>query len=184
GLLANLKTIENRSGPAYGWMKEHRVGYHYWAGVYNNQNTYLAPWFLAQHKADDDVWMKLADGKVLRGGGGDWGPVNVWNPQVQEYVRDYSEAQARALRNDPWLVCYDYTAEPHPWAAQPPEPPHQAQYSGYNESAISAFRAPLRKKFGTIARLNKSWNSDYASFTEIQPPPDPYVSLPAKASPL
>jgi len=171
-------------GGSHAWMREHRSGYHYWAGVYNNQNTYLAPWFLQRHGSNEDVWMRLADGKLLKSNGGDWGQVNIWNPQVRDYLRDYCETQAGTLKDDPWLLCYDYTAEPHPWAAQPPNPPRLPQYSGYNESAVRGFRDFLQKKFGSIGRLNRSWQTHYVSFSSIQPPPDPYAQPPAKATPL
>src|SRR5205823_1789638 len=123
-------------------MATNHTGYHYWAGVYNNQNTYLAPWFLKEHQGEEDIWMKLANGKVLKGG--EWGQVNVWNNHVREYLQDYCETQGRTLKDDDSLVCYDYTAEPHPWAGQPPG---NAQYSGYNESAIKAFQNYLQAKF-------------------------------------
>jgi hypothetical protein len=171
--------LRNRTDPQYGWMGTNHSGYHYWAGVYNNQNTHLAPWFLTEHKGEDDIWMKLADGKVLRGG--EWGQANIWNRDVREYIQDYCETQGRTFSRDPFLMCYDYTGEPHPWGSQPPGQP---QYSGYNESAVEAFRAYLRRKFGSIAKLNKAWEARYAGFEAIQPPPDPYISPPATATPL
>jgi len=85
------------------------------------------------------------------------------------------------LREDPFLVCYDYTAEPHPYAAQPPGQP---QYSGYNDSAKAAFRDYLSKKFGAISALNSEWGAAYESFGVIDPPPDPYLVPPAKATAL
>ncbi|MEY2429564.1 MAG: beta-galactosidase [Verrucomicrobiota bacterium] len=171
--------IQDRTDPMYSWMKTNHAGYHYWAGVYNNQNTYLAPWFLKAHENDDDIWMKLANGKVLKGA--EWGQANIWNPDVRRYIQNYSEAQSLVLGGDPFLVCYDYTGEPHPWGAQPPGQP---QYTGYNESAIRAFQDYLKAKFGTIAKLNNSWRSNYGSFEAIQPPPDPYISPPERATPL
>jgi hypothetical protein len=169
----------NQSDAPHAWMRTNHSAYHYWAGVYNNQNTYLAPWFLKEHKDEDDIWMKLADGKVLRGG--EWGQANIWNPAMRRYIQDYCETQGRAFSRDPFLVCYDYTGEPHPWGSQPPGQP---QYSGYNESAVQAFRAYLHQKFSTIAKLNTAWQTGYAGFDAIQPPPDPYISTPAQATPL
>src|ERR1035437_5148339 len=148
----------SQSDAQHAWMKTNHSGYHYWAGVYNKQNTYLAPWFLKAHKDEDDIWMKLADGKVLRGA--EWGQANIWNPDIRRYIQDYYETQGRAFRRDPFLVCYDYTGEPHPWASQPPGQP---QYTGYNESAVQAFRAYLHQKFSTIAKLNTAWQTGYRS---------------------
>ena len=184
GALNVSSNVQNETASAYVWMKQHRIGWHYWAGIYNNQNTYVPSWFVQQHRDDDDVWMKLAGGKVLRPDGGEWAQVNVWNPSVQEYINDYCQAQARLLRNDPFFVCYDYTAEPHPWGSQPPDPPGQPQYSGYNQSAVEAFRDWLHRKFADIGALNSSWQTHYSSFEAIDAPPDPYVSVPARASGL
>src|SRR5439155_17756016 len=125
----------------------------------------------------------LADGKILKGSG-DWGQLNIWNPHVQDYIRNYCDAQSRTLHDDSFLLCYDYTAEPHPWAGQGAEPAGLPQYSGYNDSAVHAFRDDLRKKFGNIAKLNKSWHSAYATLDSIDPATDPYVHLPEKPTPL
>ena len=180
--LAVSEAVKTQTDPAWGWMKARRSGYYYWAGVYNNQNTYLAPWFLKAHQQEDDIWMKLADGKVMHGS--EWGQVNIWNPDVRSYIQQYCQAQGETLRNDRFLVCYDYTAEPHPFGSQPPQPSGLPQYSGYNDSARQSFRSYLKQKFGTLAKLNRSWNAHYADFEAIEPPPDPYVSPPAKATPL
>ena len=173
------QALRQRTDPRFAWMQTNHSGYHYWAGVYNNQNTYIAPWFLRQHTNDDDIWMKLANGKVLKDG--DWGQVNIWSPDVQHYLRDYCETQARTFKDDPFLVCYDYAGEPHPFGAQPPGQP---QFSGYNDSAIRAFQAYLRARFGRITRLNRAWHSNYTRFAEIEPPPDLYLCPPPKATPL
>jgi hypothetical protein len=169
----------DRTDSIYPWMSTNHEGYHYWAGVYNNQNTYVAPWFLQKHTNDDDIWMRLIDGKIPSRG--QWAQVNIWNKDVQSYLTNYCETQGRTFRDDPFLVCYDYTGEPHPFGAQAPGLP---QYSGYNDSAVTAFHEYLRTKFKTIERLNHEWESAYKSFDAIQPPPDPFVTLEAKASPL
>ncbi|PWU17482.1 MAG: hypothetical protein C5B50_11330 [Verrucomicrobia bacterium] len=174
------QAFRDGSAPEFNWMRTNHSGYHYWAGVYNNQNSYVAPGFLAQHINDDDIWMKLADGKVLKSANG-WGQLNIWNPRARDYLEDYCEAQGRALRDDPFLVCYDYTAEPHPFGSQPPGQP---QYSGYNASAIRAFRDYLKNKFQSISSLNQAWHSNYSAFDSISPPADPYISPPEKATPL
>ena len=164
------------------WMSEHGMGHHYWAGVYNNQNTYVADWFVKRHGNDNDVWMKLVDGKVLKPAGGGWGQPNIWNAAVRDYIANYCETQSRYFHDDPSLVCYDYAGEPHPYAESPG--PHDPQYNGYNDSAIAAFRVFLQKKFGTIGALNRAWKSAYSDFDAIQPPPDPYATPQKKATPL
>ncbi len=178
--LALPKAITDGTDPALTWMRQHNAGYHYWAGVYNNNNTYVAPWFREKYGSDDDVWMKLADGSVLPGKG-DWGQVNIWNGHVRDYIQQYTAVQARTFKDDPSLVCYDYAGEPHPWG---PNPPGKPLSCGYNDSAVAAFRAYLAAKFNTIGRLNKAWNTHYAGFESIEPPPDPYVTPRVKASAL
>jgi len=169
----------DRTDGIYPWMRTNHEAYHYWAGVYNNQNTYVAPWFLKQHTNDDDIWMRLIDGKIPSRG--QWAQVNIWNKDVQSYLTNYCETQGRTFQGDPFLVCYDYTGEPHPFGSQAPGLP---QYSGYNDSAIASFRDYLRNKFKTIEHLNTEWGTSYASFDSIKPPPDPYVTLEARATPL
>jgi hypothetical protein len=165
------------------WMRDHKMGYHYWAGVYNNQNTYVADWFVKEFGKDDDVWMKLADGKVLRSApGSSWGQPNIWNANVRDYIQNYCETQSKYFHVDPSLLCYDYAGEPHPYAMNPG--PHDPQYSGYNASAVAEFRKFLQQKFTSIEKLNRAWKSSYRSFDEIQPPPDAYATPSAKATPL
>jgi Beta-galactosidase len=183
GQIALSEKARNETDGEHRWLREHHQGYHYWAGVYNNQNSYLAPWFRKLHENDDDVWLKLADGKLLKSST-EWAQLNIWNASVQDYLRNYCEAQARVLQDDPFLIGYDYTAEPHPWASQPPEPPHQPQYSGYNDSAIAAFHQWLKEQYADIGELNQKWHTTYARFEDIAPPPDPYVRFPVRATPL
>ncbi len=172
--------MTNQSAPAYSWMKTNHVGYHYWAGIYNKQNTYIAPWFMQENESDDDVWLRLEDEKYPKRTG-EWAQVNIWNRHVQDYLKDYAQTQARALRNDPFLVCYDYATDPHPYGAQAAG---QAQYSGYNDSALKAFHERLQQKYKTIENLNALWKKTYPSFESIKPPPDPFVTFPEKATPL
>ena len=179
GKLAVSKAMTDRTDAIFPWMQKNHAGYHYWAGVYNNQNTYVTPWFSKEHGKEDDVWMRLIDGKIP--GRGEWGQVNIWNPSVQSYLTNYCETQGRTFKDDPFLVCYDYTGEPHPYGAQPVGQP---QYSGYNDSAVAAFRNYLRKKFKTIEHLNDEWSSAYKDFENVIPPPDPYVTPEPKATAL
>jgi len=41
--------------------------------------------------------------------------------------------------------------------------------TGFNRSAVAAFREKLTQKFRTIAALNKAWNTSYPTFEEIDP---------------
>ncbi len=181
--LAIAEPTAGRLDEAHRWMQQHHMGYHYWAGVYNNQNTYMASWFLKEYGKNDDVWMKLADGKVLRSADGTgWGQPNIWNSNVRNYIQDYCETQSRYLHNDPALVCYDYAGEPHPYATNPE--PGGPQYSGYNDSAVAAFRELLKHKFRTIDALNRAWKSSYNEFDAVAPPTDPYATPMERATPL
>src|SRR5262249_4069767 len=40
--LAIAEGLRNRTDPVFTWMRTNHSGYHYWAGVYNNQNSYVA----------------------------------------------------------------------------------------------------------------------------------------------
>ena len=172
-------SMATQTDPVYGWMKSTRTGYSYQAGIYDHQKTFVPAWFLAENEHDDDVWMRLQDDKFPKRG--EWGQLNIWNRRVQEYLTGYAEAQGRALHNDPFLVCYDYTSNPQPYGAQSPGLP---QYSGYNDSAVTAFRDRLQRKYKTINNLNRMWSSNYTSFESIHPPADPFVGAIEKATPL
>ena len=173
----------SQTDDVHKWMQKNNFGYHYWAGVYNNQNTYVADWFIKEYGKEDDVWMKLVDGKVLRSGvGASWGQPNIWNPNVRDYIQNYCATQSRYFHDDPSLVCYDYAGEPHPYGMSPE--PGQPQYSGYNDSAVAAFREFLKRKFKSIDALNRAWKSSYSGFEAIGPGPDPYVTRMEKATPL
>lgn len=175
------KPTDGWTDDVHRWMHAHGMGHHYWAGVYNNQKTYVADWFVKEFGNDEDVWLRTMDGKELRSDKGGFGQPNIWNANVRDYIRNYCETQAHYFHDDPTLVCYDYTGEPHPYAMNPPGQP---QYSGYNVTAVDAFRDCLKRKFATIEALNRAWNTSYKSFASIDPPADPYVKLPEKATPL
>jgi hypothetical protein len=176
------KTESGWTDARHKWMLDRRMGYHYWAGVYNNNNSYVADWFVKEFGNDDDVWIRLNNGNVTRSAAGGFAQPNIFNPRVRDFMRNYCETQGRYFHDDPSLVCYDYTGEPHPYASDPKT--GRPEYGGLNESAIAAFREFLTDKFKTIAELNRAWKSSYKGFDEIKPPPDPYVTLPEKATPL
>ena len=152
--LSVAESTARQTDDVHKWMQQNKMGYHYWAGVYNNQNTYVADWFVKEYGKNDDVWMKLVDGKVLRSGvGANWGQPNIWNPKVRDYIQNYCATQSQYFHDDPCLVCYDYAGEPHPYGMNPEA--GQPQYSGYNDSAIAAFREFLKRKFKSIDTLNR-----------------------------
>src|SRR5205085_11564779 len=93
------KPPAGQTDAVHKWMRDHKMGYHYWAGVYNNQNTYVADWFLKQYGKDDDVWMKTIDGKVLRSAAGGFGQPNIWNTNVRDFMRNYCETQGRYFQD-------------------------------------------------------------------------------------
>jgi len=63
--------------------------------------------------------MKLVNGKVLKGGG--IGDSSLWIQTTAATSRLYTETpESRTLAHDQFLVCSDYTGEPHPWEANRP----------------------------------------------------------------
>jgi len=170
GKLAAVDEIQNLAGPPYLWMKNHRTGYHYWAGIYNNQNTYLAPWFRQAHGNEEDVWMKLADGKLFRSSSVIGASECLERPCARLHSRllrnPGANPEKRSVSSLLRLYCRASSVGRATARAR-----GFAQYSGYNDSSIRSFREFLRKKFGSIKRLNRAWQADYTQFDSIQPPP-------------
>ena len=136
----------------------------------------------AKGDTEDELFAKSAAGQL------DKHRINFWHPEVRETVRQRFKAlgEKHAGKTDimyyPWL-----TAEPvgtiHPKQ-------RDSAFFGFaaenarSDAAIAAFREWLKEKFLIIADLNAAWDSTYAGFDTIDPPPDPYQVRRRRATPL
>ena len=78
--------------------------------------------------------------------------------------------QGYAQRTLGFQINYGATAEWRYWD-------QDLQRPDWNPESIAAWRNFLRKKYGNILNLNKSWNTRHVEFKEILPPPGSFVSV-------
>ena len=109
--------------------------------------------------------------------------LNIWHPAVRRLVQEKLTDVAAFCKTIPNFLFYDkLTWEPAALFVKGESGP--ALEAGYSPPAIGAFRRHLEQKFETIDRLNERWRSGYATFNEIEPPPDPFVVPRRRATPL
>jgi len=95
----------------------------------------------------------------------DRGYWNFWNPQVQKLHVELAASLARQTRAEPNILCYVYAWETGAL--------RHIKVKGENpkkKSETAAFRAFLRKTYGTVEALNKTWRTAHKSFDDIQVP--------------
>ncbi|MDD5707768.1 MAG: beta-galactosidase [Kiritimatiellae bacterium] len=116
-------------------------------------------WWMDANAADPDVMMRNAQGSLVSA------PpsvtLNFWNPKARQYLRESYEKLARMLKDNslgPYPLLYRVGWELGFFA------------TGQGESAKAAFRKSQELQYGTIARLNKTWNTNYTSFADINQP--------------
>ena len=101
-------------------------------------------------------------GRRYTGGGGYWARLNFWNEDVRQMYRDLMEGWSRHMSTE-------YPGRVKLFALGMEQTNFPYTESGFNESAIRAFRRHLQAKHKTIAALNSAWGSTYTTFDEINP---------------
>jgi hypothetical protein len=100
-------------------------------------------------------------------------PLDFYHPAVREMFAQYLKGVGKQFRDDRRILMYTTAWEPEF------EESHAGQWGkwptgGRTPAGVQAFREYLRKKFDTIEKLNEAWQSHYAKFEAIEPPPDVY----------
>jgi len=100
--------------------------------------------------------------------------INIWHPEVLRVNNDYLTTLGRNFKDNENVVCYELINEPSLHVGKQAERFRSEHYGtgGYSKAARRAWPKFLRRKYGDIARLNKLWGSDYASFEAVEPPAD------------
>lgn len=138
-------------------------------------------WWMETHRNDPDIFFCTREGKVpnwpgaenpyeprkltggrYAGGGGYWARLNFWNADVRQMYSDMMRGWSQHISGE-------YPDRLKLFALGLEQTNYAYTETGFNESAIAAFRARLQDKYGTIAALNEAWATDYASFKEINP---------------
>jgi len=133
----------------------------------------MPKWFEKELKTDPDVLLRGCDGaeaKVDRKG---VAPLNTWNPKVRAMTEDLATQLGEAFRDQKQFLWYVFQAEnigPYFGVAG------GVRSIGYNASALADFHAWLEKRYGTVAELNRQWQTDHARFADIKPPQDLWLA--------
>ncbi|MDD5708487.1 MAG: beta-galactosidase, partial [Kiritimatiellae bacterium] len=136
-------------------------------------------WWLERHRDDPDIFFQNESGVAstwygqkqpisrpitsgyYAGGGGYQALLNYWNPDVQAMYRqmlgEWSEHIHARYPDRSRLFLIGWEQSTLAGTTQ----------SGFNTSAIAAFREKLTRKYGSIEALNKAWASGYKDFGEI-----------------
>ena len=139
----------------------------YWIGSHRCHS--VAPkWWLDKRRTDPDLFLRGPDGEHA-----DQGELNVslnfWHPKVRKLHADLCKVlTAETLAHYQGRVWFGSLAAEGFLCGASKEGRFE---TGYNQSAIKAFRHCLVKTYGTAAALNATWRTDYASFDAIEPPP-------------
>ncbi len=81
-------------------------------------------------------------------------------PGYRQLLGDYIGATVNHIKNHPAVLAYQVLNEPRY---------DTNRLYDYNPYSVAAFRGWLQKKYGSVARLNKSWSTSYSSFGSVQP---------------
>ncbi len=138
-------------------------------------------WWLETHREDSDIFFASREGKTpnwegadkpylarplsggrYAGGGGYWARLNFWNEEVRQMYRDMMDGWSRHMSEE-------YPDRVKLFALGLEQTNFPYTESGFNESAIRAFRQHLQRKYGTIAALNTAWGTAHGSFDDINP---------------
>ncbi|HWC74462.1 MAG TPA: beta-galactosidase [Gemmatimonadales bacterium] len=91
------------------------------------------------------------------------------NPEIRHLVDALYSAVARVASRYPSFYGWDLWSEPHiiNWAEIDYVP--NAQFC-YCRATQARFREWLRRKYGTLAALNRAWHRQYAMWSDVEPP--------------
>ena len=142
----------------------------------NTMAGYHAAWarlpanWIEKHGKDSDVWCTGRFGKLRQQpyhkgyGGNVYSGLNFWNNEVLRMMFDMGAQRAGAFAKQ--YAPAEERIKQCKIAAEGRTQPESGE-AGFNPSAVKAFRAWLRKRYGMIEKLNDAWRATYTSFDEI-----------------
>jgi len=137
---------------------------------------YLAAEFAQQHGNDPDLRMWDKDGKPIGPAAG-LTMLNWLNPLARGHMVDVLTQMATFFKDKPE---FQFTVTS--WESAGPRAGDTR--IGGNPTHVAAFQAYLAARYGTIADLNRRWGSQYGSFAEIKPAPEPTLTPGEPGTPL
>lgn len=101
-----------------------------------------------------DAYLPVTVEGQVRRNGGSYGFLNYFHPEVAALVERQLVGVCEAYRDYPALYGYDIFNE--------------TMFESYDEYTLQRFRDWLRRKYGTIERLNDVWDRVYYDWSQIQ----------------
>lgn len=94
------------------------------------------------------------------------------HPGVQEKILNFFSAAARAVKDKPAFYGWDLWSEPHiiNWSEVYHLGDLRYVQFCYCPSSQARFREWLKKKYGTIDRVNQAWHRTFRHWAEVEPP--------------
>lgn len=96
-----------------------------------------------------------------------FGFLNYFHPEVKERISDFYRRAARAYKDFPALMGYDVFNE--------------TMYRSFDPYTMDAFRGWLKRKYGSIEKLNQVWERTYNDFSQIHYEHHKWMSIMPKA---
>ena len=141
-------------------------------GQHNHESS-LPEWWLADHKADPDIFLQNSRGGTYVSPTQIAKQYNYWNPTVLAAHKATMEALGAWVLKHGWGDRVDYIDMAQEAYFQiVVAGAGGAWETGYNPTAVKAFRKRLKAKYQRVGSLNKRWGSRYAGFDNIRPPAD------------
>lgn len=146
-----------------------------------HDGSWAPKWLLDRAKDDPEILHVVPPGDKLSKRSTGTAQLNWWHPAVRNYAREIVGDMGRTFRSRDDFLFYEFQ-----WEAYGPFVSTESgtREVGYGKHAEADFRAWLKKKYDGIAALNSRWGASYASFNDIQPPPDRFVGERRRAEPL
>lgn len=102
-----------------------------------------------------------------------WGPMHdPFDPQFRKSVSEMATKIGKEVDNDPWCIGY-FVDNELSWGNMASDANHYSlavsglRYSADKSATKTAFDRVLKKKYGSIAKLNKAWGIKVASWSEF-----------------
>lgn len=89
------------------------------------------------------------------------------SPKYRTAIRGLIRALHERYGDNPWFHSWTYSGQGLDSGTYMD---HYDRITDYSPCFQNEFRTFLKKRYGTIAKLNKKWNTKFASFTEVTPP--------------
>lgn len=135
---------------------------------------YTPKWWMEENQGDPDIFFQDKQGRPVvtsgqslpytNSGVGALCRLNYWNPKVKEFTQKSFRELARGFAERCGANRIAYLN-----AGGESQLDVAGSESGFNKTAVTAFQAYLKEKYGNIKTLNLAWGNDYESFEEISP---------------